>query len=164
QAGALGYHDLTGTNGLPYAKIFVVDILKNNMHLSSTICHELMEILLDPAVQMWAQDNNSGTLYAYEACDAVEDFEYTVNGFPMSDFVYPQFFESFRTAGSTQFDYMGKVTSPFQTTPGGYQITMVGGQVNNVFGSESKKLAYHKEDRRMHRSEYRKKLVAKVHK
>jgi len=59
---------------------------------------------------------------------------------------------------------MGKVTHPFQTTPGGYQITMTAGVVNNVFGSVEKVIDFNNEDRRMHRSEYRKAFATKTHK
>ena len=38
----------------------------------------------------------------------------------LSDFVYPSWFESFRNEGSTQFDRMNKIQTPFQLLVNGY--------------------------------------------
>jgi hypothetical protein len=54
-----------------------------------------------------------------------------------------------------QFDYLGKVTKPFQILTGGYQIIFKGGRWTQVFGSERKKKQFEKEDRRGHRSTQR---------
>jgi len=60
--------------------------------------------------------------YAYEVCDACEDdsFGYKIDGVLVSDFVYPAWFESFRPEGSTQFDRMNKIQTPFQLLVNGY--------------------------------------------
>ena len=55
------------------------------------------------------------------------------------------------------FDHMKKVKRPFQILSGGYQIIFKGGKWTQVFGSETKKKRFAKEDRRGHRSELRKK-------
>lgn len=156
-ADALGYHDLTKL-GLPVSKVFVNDVLRMKQRVSTTVSHELVEMLLDPAAQLWAQADD-GTLYAYEASDAVEGEEFQVDGVWMQDFVYPAFFESFHEEGSKQFDYLNKVKRPFQTLTGGYQIFMKGGKVKTVFGSKAKMANFKEEDRRMHRSEYRKAMA-----
>lgn len=59
---------------------------------------------------------------AYEVCDACEadQFGYKKNGVLLSDFVYPSWFEGFRTTGSTQFDFQKEITKPFQLLKGGY--------------------------------------------
>lgn len=155
QAGALGYHDLA-KDGLPVSKIFVKDTLKNGGKVSVTACHELCEMLIDPAVQLWAQNTSTGQFYAYEMCDAVEDGEFAVDGVVMSNFVYPEFFEGFRKPNSVKLDHLAQVSRPFQTLRGGYQIVMRGGKINEVFGSEEKRRVFAQEDRRMHRSEFRK--------
>jgi len=64
----------------------------------------------------------AGTLYAYEVCDACESdtFGYTIGKVLVSDFVYPAWFESFRTPNSTQFDREGHIVRPFQLLSGGY--------------------------------------------
>jgi hypothetical protein len=150
---ALGYHDLT-PDGLPLSKIFVKTTIADKQKVSVTACHELAEMLVDPAINLWAEAPD-GTLYAYEMSDAVEEIEFTIDGIAMSDFVYPSYFEGFRKAKSTQFDYAKKVTKPFQVLSGGYSIILKGGTVSNIYGSAAKKARFLREDRRGHRSEYR---------
>jgi hypothetical protein len=123
QAGALGYHDLT-PDGLPIGKVFAASDLKAGTSWSVTASHELLEMLADPNINLsvFVQNaNTSGTLYAYEVCDACEDdsFGYQINNVLVSDFVYPTWFESFRTPG-TQFDHMNKIQNPLQLLAGGY--------------------------------------------
>jgi hypothetical protein len=129
QAGDLGYHDTT-PDGLPLGKIFAATDLQAGSQWTVTASHELLEMLGDPDINLTAlsmtgfdvTQNVVGRLYAYEVCDACEADQdgYAINGVAVSDFVYPPWFESFRAAGSTQFDYQRKITQPFQLLPGGY--------------------------------------------
>jgi hypothetical protein len=124
QAGALGYHDLT-SDGLPIGKIFAASDLKANMSWSVTASHELLEMLADPNINLSVLVQNAdttGTLFAYEVCDACEDdsFGYKINNILVSDFVYPAWFESFRAQGSTQFDRVNQIQNPLQLLAGGY--------------------------------------------
>jgi len=124
QAGAFGYHDLTPT-GQPLGKVFAKTDQQYGETWSVTASHELLEMLADPNINLTVFDqteNGGGTLYAYEVCDACEAdaYAYKIDGVLVSDFVYPSWFESFRTAGSTQFDYQNKINSPLQLLPGGY--------------------------------------------
>lgn len=151
--GALGYHDLT-KNGLPLSKIFVKTTLEIGDKVSVTACHELAEMMIDPAINLWS-DGPQGTLYAYEMCDAVEDEEFLMDGIAMSDFVYPSYFELFHKPKSVQFDYLKKVTKPFQILKGGYSIVRKGTKVTQVFGSKAKERKFLGEDRKEHRSQYR---------
>jgi hypothetical protein len=95
-------------------------------------------------------------IYAYESADPVEALSFDVHGMPMSDFVYPSYFEDFHKARSVRFDQMNKVTRPFQILAGGYQIIFKNGKWSQMFGSEAKKRNFAREDRRGHRSEERK--------
>jgi len=155
QPGALAYHDLT-PDGLPVSKVFVKTTLKNKELVSVSASHELVEMLVDPAINMMTTGPDSQTMYAYESADPVEESDFPVNEIAMSDFVYPVFFETFRAAGSVQFDYMNQVTKPFQILKGGYQIVFKDGQFSQVYGSKAKEKRFAKEDRRGHRSETRK--------
>jgi hypothetical protein len=124
QAGALGYHDLT-PDGMPIGKVFAASDLKFGASWSVTASHELLEMLADPNINLtvFVQNaNTTGTLYAYEVCDACEDdsFGYQINGVTLSDFVYPSWFESFRAQGSVQFDRMNRIQSPLELLSGGY--------------------------------------------
>jgi hypothetical protein len=125
QAGALGYHDLT-TEGLPLGKVFAASDKQSGLQWTVTASHELLEMLVDPDINLTAfvedPSGRGGRLYAYEVCDACEadEFGYEVNGVLVSDFVYPAWFESFRTKGATQFDKQAKIEQPFQLLKGGY--------------------------------------------
>jgi hypothetical protein len=124
QANALGYHDMT-SEGLPIGKVFAGSDLKAGTSWTVTASHELLEMLGDPDINLtvFAQNTNTaGILYAYEVCDACEDDSvgYKIDDVLVSDFVYPAWFESFRTEGSTQFDRMNKIHNPFGLLAGGY--------------------------------------------
>jgi hypothetical protein len=124
QAGALGYHDLTN-EGLPLSKVFAKSDMDYGAQWTVTASHELLEMLADPDIDLTVFDQptgNTGTLYAYEVCDACEadDYGYAINGVLVSDFVYPAWFESFRQPKSTQFDHAHKISQPFALLPGGY--------------------------------------------
>lgn len=124
QAGALGYHDLT-SDGLPLGKVFAASDLKAGTSWTVTASHELLEMLADPNINLsvFVQNTNTtGTLYAYEVCDACEDDSvgYQIDNILMSDFVYPSWFEDFHTTGSTQFDRTNQIQNPLQLLPNGY--------------------------------------------
>jgi hypothetical protein len=154
QPGALAYHELT-PGGLPLSKVFVKTAQAHGESVSVSASHELVEMLVDPAINLWASGPEERTMVAYESADPVEALSFDVNGIPMSDFVYPAYFEAFRKAGSVRFDHLGKVRRPFQILPGGYQILFRDGQVSQVFGSRAKQRSFAREDRRGHRSEMR---------
>jgi hypothetical protein len=154
-ADALGYHDIT-KNGQPISKVFVKDTIAAGEKVSVTTSHELMEMMIDPGAQLWAQ-NSDGMLYAYEMCDAVEGEVYAIDGIAVSDFVYPSFFEPWHAPNSVQFDYLKRVTRPYQTLPKGYQIVSNGQSSQEIFASDAKERHFRTvENRTMHRGEYRK--------
>src|SRR5215468_1483672 len=113
QPGALAYHDLT-PEGLPLSKVFVRTTIDDGELVSVSASHELVEMLVDPAINLMTLGPDPKATYAYESADPVEALSFPVNGVPMSDFVYPAYFEIFRKAGSVKFDAMGKVNKPFQ--------------------------------------------------
>lgn len=154
QPGALAYHDLT-PDGFPLAKVFVKTTLDNGDLVSVSASHELVEMLVDPAINLMSTGPDPKATYAYESADPVEALSFKVDGIPMSDFVYPSYFEGFRKANSVKFDQMNKVSRPFQVLKGGYQIVFKGGKWTQIFGSPAKKKAFAREDRRGHRSEQR---------
>lgn len=154
QPGALAYHDLT-PDGLPQSKVFVKTTLENNDLVSVSASHELVEMLVDPAINLMSTGPDPKVFYAYESADPVEALSFPVNGIAMSDFVYPAYFEAFHKPGSVQFDRLKKVKKPFQILSGGYQIIFKNGKWTQIFGSASKKKNFALEDRRGHRSEMR---------
>lgn len=155
QPGALAYHDLT-PDGLPVSKVFVKTTLNDGQLVSVSASHELVEMLVDPAINMMTSGPDPKTIYAYESADPVEELDFPVKDIPMSDFVYPAYFEVFRKPKSVQFDQMDQVRKPFQILKGGYQIIFKKGKYTQVFGSKGKEKRFGKEDRRGHRSVARK--------
>ncbi len=134
QAGALGYHDLT-TTGLPIGKVFAKTTLDAGDLVSVTLSHEALEMLGDPDVNLIVQKGSRG--YAYEVCDAVEDdsLGYDIDGVRVSDFVYPQYFETFWKRGATKFDHLGHLKAHLPAlTHGGYMayLDFMTGQWNQI--------------------------------
>lgn len=153
-AGALGYHDLT-KNGQPVSKVFVKTTLGAKESVAVTACHELAEMLIDPGAQLWAQKPD-GSFIAYEMSDPVEEDTFLIDGIPMSNFVLPSYFESWKHPKGTKFDYLSKLKKPFTMTKGGYLIIFKAGKTTEVFGSAAKAKRFAKEHRLGHRSEHRK--------
>jgi len=145
-SGENGYHALAGMNGLPQAKVFVKSTIDIGDKVTVTASHELAEMMVDPAINLWSEGPR-GAFYAYETCDAVEDEEFSIDGIAMSDFVYPSYFELFRKPDSVQFDYLKRVTKPFQILKGGYSVIRTGQTVEKKFGSKAKERKFRKEDR-----------------
>ena len=153
-AGALGYHDLT-KDGQPVSKVFVKTTQAEGQLVSVTACHELFEMAIDPIANLWAAEKNN-TEYAYEMSDPVEEDIFDHDGIQMSNFVYPSWFEPFKHPPETKYDHLGLLTKPFSMTKGGYMTIKKGKKVKEVFGSKAKEKRFAKENRRGHRSEYRK--------
>jgi hypothetical protein len=128
QAGDLGYHDLTD-EGLPQGKVFAGTDLQYGNKWTVTASHELLEMLVDPAINLTTMVQSSfdpsqnvvGRLYSYEVCDPCESDAdaYDINGVLVSDFVYPAWFEVFPSL-STKFDYQNRIRQQFTLLPGGY--------------------------------------------
>jgi hypothetical protein len=154
QPGALAYHDLT-PDGLPLSKVFVRTTVQAGEKVSVSASHELVEMLVDPAINIMTTGPDPKTVYAYESADPVEALSFDVNGIAMSDFVYPAYFEVFRKANSVAFDHLKKVTKPFEILSGGYQIIFKNNKWSQVFANATKEKKFAKEDRRGHRSETR---------
>lgn len=134
QAGALGYHDKTPADN-PIGKVFAKSTLEDHALVSVTVSHELLEMLADPFINMTAtsQDAKGDTIvWAYEDCDAVEDdrYAYPIEGTPVSDFVFPAFFDQTNPRGP--YDFQGHVTKPFEILSGGYLGVFQNGQWSQV--------------------------------
>jgi hypothetical protein len=122
QAGALGYHEKTSA-GLPLGKVFAGTTIKYGGLWSVTFSHELLEMLLDPWINLTIPDSDNKRSWSYEACDAVEADElgYKIDGVQVSDFVLPSYFENDITlAKSHKRSFCGHVTAPLSLAPGGY--------------------------------------------
>jgi len=156
QAGALGYHTET-MSGQVFGKVFAKTITnarypvlysginRNSITVSSVLSHEVIELFVNPYVNLWADGPTipQGNLYSYEACDAVEAdvYQITISAKPnnivvsVSNFLYPEYFDTASPSG-TKLDYMGKISSPFSISLNGYQIVRNASNVESaIYGA-----------------------------
>lgn len=132
QAGALGYHELNPA-GLPIGYAFAKTCLDAGTSVTVDLSHELWEMLADPYCDECAI-SDSNQLWGYEVGDPVEDDAcgFTVDGVLLSDFVYPQFFQTGSTNGTPTpgpFDKTGSVSAAFSLATRGYAGIL---DLNNV--------------------------------
>jgi hypothetical protein len=121
--GAIAYHDTDG-NGVPvlFDGVSLSDsLIGSGNSVSVAITHELAETVGDESCNFWA-DDGKGQEHALELCDAVENGDYLVTGVACSNFVLPAFFNP---SAAGPYDFLKKLTSPFQTQ--GYQIVRTSG-------------------------------------
>jgi hypothetical protein len=121
QPGALGYHDLQ-PNGQPIGKVFAKTTITYGGKWTVTFSHELLEMVVDPLINLMALDDQRGRFYAYEVCDAVEDdtLGYLINQTLVSDFVLPHWFDEHSKRHHIQFSFRSHVSAPFALAHGGY--------------------------------------------
>lgn len=108
--------------GQPYAQVV------NNNDLTTTLSHELLEMLVDPlgtrmrlAANLDRFADNPQVSYLVEVCDPCEVFSYPIDGVPVSDFILPSFFDS-NAAGKV--DFLGQLRGPLpEPLPDGCYIS-----------------------------------------
>jgi len=114
--GYLGYH--FSDRGYPVATIFAHEDLKGDKTISDTLSHEILEMLVDPACNLYAHRPAKGGRpargYFYEVCDPVQCMKYEIGGHPVCNFVYPEWFEHMWEPGARTFDYLGELNEPFE--------------------------------------------------
>lgn len=121
--GYLGYH--FSAEGYPVATIFAEDDLKEDKTVSDTLSHEVLEMLVDPACNLYAHRPAKGKRpargYFYEVCDAVQCTKYRIGRHRVCNFVYPEWFEhNWQPDGKRKFDHLGKLGEPFEVLEGCY--------------------------------------------
>ena len=121
-AGFFGYH--FSPAGYPVASIFAEADMADDGTIGDTLSHEVLEMLIDPACNLYAHRPSAvgrpERIYFYEVCDAVQCHKYKIDGVEVCDFVYPEWFESNWPAGSRRFDHLGLIGRPFQVLPNCY--------------------------------------------
>lgn len=114
---AAGYHD--DKNHQPYA------LVEYSKSWTLTCSHEICEMLVDPYGNKMksglSPDGKEKVHYLVEVCDPCEDsrFAYFVNGFLVSDFYTPDYFDP---AGNVSggYSFTGSITKPRQVLRNGY--------------------------------------------
>jgi hypothetical protein len=162
-AGYLGYH--FSEAGYPVATIFAEEDLKDDKTISDTLSHELLEMLVDPACNLYAHRSADGVRpargYFYEVCDGVQSEKYEVEGHLVCNFVYPEWFEQVWARGSRRFDHLRAVSEPFELLDGCYADVYERrpgqrGQFRTIWGPESSEEAQRREKhRKKHRNKQR---------
>lgn len=86
--------------------------------VATVVSHEVLELMLDPAINRWAYAND-GYSYPMEACDAVQEDFYVKAGVSVSNFLLPNWFDNY---AKSHFDKMGLLKHPFTLHTGGYTV------------------------------------------
>ncbi len=152
--GFLGYHFV---NGLPVTYVFARDDIEENGEFSSTLSHEVLEMLADPDVNLYARGfyrdkagRRRSAFIPYEVCDPVEASTYKIDGVPVCDFVLPEWFEPEHEDGDMKMDFRRVIDGPFRLAPGGYTDVFVNGQTKTIWGPKAvKKKRRHRMRRRV---------------
>lgn len=148
----LGYHS-EESGGKYYAVVFAEPVLDNkgvvlfdkkvpqNTSVASVLSHEVLEMLVDPYVNLWCEGPEiaAGNQYAFEVCDPVEGGSYVVDGgtgklpVSVSNFVFPEWFDALAKTGG-RFDQLARLSRPFSMDAGGYMVVRSGEKSSEVFG------------------------------
>jgi hypothetical protein len=151
-AGFLGYHFV---DGLPVTYVFAKDDIESNGEFSSTLSHEILEMMADPDANLYAQGfyrdkggRRRPAFVSYEVCDPVEACVYKIDGVTVSDFVLPEWFEPEHERGLMKMDYRDVLRGPFELAPGGYMDALCNGKCKTIWGPKARKK---KKRHRMHR-------------
>lgn len=144
-ADALGYHDMN-QKGIPYGFVFTDVAAKVGEEWSTTLSHEVLELVADPDVNLLVvgphpTKKNSVVLRSYEVCDPVQADTYMINGTPVSNFVTPLYFANLPSATATRTNYMSRPLDRFGVRPGGYfsYFDLATQKWSDVFGDNAAK-------------------------
>jgi hypothetical protein len=154
--GYLGYHI---KDGKPITYIFAKDDIKDSGEYTSTLSHELLEMIADPGVNLYAigkfrlDGRRRRGLFGLEVCDPVESNYYKIEGVTVSDFVRPEWFEQEHEKGAMKMDHLGVIDAPFMLAEGGYADVLAGSRWHTLRGHKARV------KRQRHRAEARKRMA-----
>jgi hypothetical protein len=142
EPGALGYH--FNPEGWPETFVFAKDDMAGGAGiegLSVTLSHEILEMLADPGVNLYAlgpayvRSKWRTVSYPYEVCDPVQGNTYISDGVAVSDFVFPEWFEPEREPGAMKMNFAGTLSAPFRLDRNGYASYRYGGRWYDSWGA-----------------------------
>lgn len=106
-------------------------VLTGENSVLSVVSHELCEATVDRPANEW-----DGQGWAKECCDPCQAFWYDIEGFSVSDFVLPCWFDPETTQGQPM-DHLGKIQRSHDLAPGGYGIRKyIDGTIGQVFAEQ----------------------------
>src|SRR5262245_38331593 len=155
----LGYH-FEGRKRV--AVIFVQDDIDAQQEYTSTLSHEVLEMIADVYVDLYAvgqfrfHRRKSIGLYAFEICDPVQDYYYVSDRERVQYFVFPRWFEQDGKKGSMKMDHMGTVDGPFMLAEEGYIDVLSKSRWHSLVGPKGKR------KRKRHRLLVRKDVVSQI--
>jgi thermitase len=125
---ALGYHEINH-RGIAYGFVFTKLCQDLGEDWSITLSHEALELVLDPEANLLVKgphptDPTREVYHWYEACDAVQDDPYRIDGVEVANFVLPLYFTTREEHGGRN-DFLGTrrarpLLPSFGVAPGGY--------------------------------------------
>jgi hypothetical protein len=141
RGGDLGYHIV---GGKPIGYIFAKDDKDAEGEYTSTFSHELLEMIADPNVNLYAagkfrlKAKTRVGFFALEVCDPVQENYYKIDGVRVQDFVRPEWFEQDHKKGAMKMDHMGVIDAPFTLAEGGYAEVFSKGRWHSLTGPKAK--------------------------
>jgi hypothetical protein len=152
KGGYLGYHI---KDGKPITYLFAKDDIAASGEYTTTLSHELLEMIADPGVNLYAigkcrvGGRSRTALFGLEVCDPVESNSYKIQGVKVSDWVVPEWFEMEHKKGQMKMDYLGVIDAPFMLAEGGYADVLVGSRWRTLWGRKARvKRVRHRADTR----------------
>ena len=152
----LGYHI---ENGKPIAYVYAKDAKDAEGEYSSTLSHELLEMIADPNVNLYGagklrvNGKHHVGFYAFEVCDPVQENYYKIDGVRVQDFVRPEWFEEDHEPGAMKMNFMKTLDAPFTLALGGYAEVFAKGRWHSLTGPKARP------KRRRHRLQMRMSLL-----
>jgi hypothetical protein len=141
RGGDLGYH-LEGAKPVGY--IFAMDDRDEEGEYTSTLSHELLEMIADPNANLYSAGKfhlygkTRVGFFALEVCDPVQENYYRIDGVRVQDFVRPEWFEQDHKKGAMKMDHMGVIDAPFTLAEGGYAEVFSKGRWHSLAGPKAK--------------------------
>ncbi len=112
-----GYHGVD-KNGVPFGKV------KYSSRTSYVLSHEILEIVHNPYLKKFRKttgykENEDDPLFVEEVADATDGKGYTIDGFEVSNFITPDWFNKVHQEG-IKYDFLGLLKRPRELYEGGY--------------------------------------------
>jgi hypothetical protein len=135
---ALGYHS-RNHGKVPYGFVYLDIVEKYGEPWSSTLSHEVLELLEDPTAVKVVTGPAPGypevsVYYDLEVCDPTQGDLYEIDGVTVSNFVGRAYFGQIGGSGKT--NYLDLVLDPFGVRPKGYFQFEYGTHVYQVNGEK----------------------------